>query len=116
MVVAVMTVMAVMAAEVGSGGSTGDWWWYGGGAWGQAVTRRRFCRETFETKRVFNHVLSWTDRGPGGPHFCRLLDAGVDNNCHTFEQWNGERNHNNFSGNNKKSGHTESERTNVTTL
>ena len=78
MVVAVMTGMAVMAAEVGSGGSTGDWWWYGGGAWGQAVTRRRFCRETFETKRVFNHVLSWTDRGPRGPHFCRLLDAGGD--------------------------------------
>ena len=26
-----MTGMAVMAAEVGSGGSTGDWWWYGGG-------------------------------------------------------------------------------------
>jgi hypothetical protein len=66
MVVAVMTVMAVMAAEVGSGGSTGDWWWYGGCAWGQAVTRRRFCRETFETKRVFNHVLSWTDRDAGG--------------------------------------------------
>ena len=111
MVVAVMTGMAVMAAEVGSGGSTGDWWWYGGGSWGQAVTRRRFCRETFETKRVFNHVLSWTDRGPGGQGATFLSFVGCwwgQNNCHTFEQWNGERNHNNFSGNNK--------RTNVMTL